>query len=68
MTLFVYIVLFLAIAIIALWQKDFFLYLGVGISLIVFGYYLAETSWMEALPVLLLAAYLLYRSIRYWFD
>lgn len=60
--------LIISISALAMWQKDFFLYLGTAVALILFGFHFAETSWMEALPVLILAGYLLYRSVRYWFD
>lgn len=57
----------IGISALAMWQEDFFLYLGVCVSLILFGYHFAETSWMEAIPVLFLAGYFAWRTIAYWF-
>lgn len=59
-------ILILGISALAMWQKDFFLYLGTCAALILFGYHFAETSWMEGIPILFLAGYMGYRSIRYW--
>ena len=60
------VILILGVSALAVWSKDFFLYLIVGFSLLLYGYHFAETSWMEALPVLGLAGYMFYRSVRYW--
>ena len=59
-------ILILGISALALWGKDFFLYLGVAFSLTLWGWHFAETSWLEALPVLWLAGFMAYKSIRYW--
>jgi hypothetical protein len=58
----------IGISALAMWQRDFFLYLGITAALVLYGFQFAETSWTEAIPVLILAAYMAYRSIKYWFD
>jgi len=58
----------IGISALTMWQKNIFLYLGTLVGLLLFGFHFAETSWMEAVPVLFLAGYMAWRSIAYWLD
>jgi uncharacterized membrane protein len=53
----------IGISALALWKRNLWLYLGTCISLVLFAWQVAETSWTYAIPIIILAAYMLGRSI-----
>lgn len=55
------------ISAVTLWQRHIILYIGAFVSLLLIGLHFAQTSWLQGLPVLFIAGYMLWESIAYWF-
>ena len=50
----------------AVYAKSQTLYIGAFIVLLLFGYQLAETSWMHSVGVLLLSGWMIFKGIAPW--
>jgi len=61
------VILMLGLTAIALWERHIILYVGAFLGLLFFGIYFAETSYVLGVTVFILAAYMFFKSITYWF-
>lgn len=57
----------IGLAALAMWQRDIILYIGGFAGILLVGLDVAQTSWAFGIPILAIAGYLLYRSVRLYF-
>jgi len=68
MTLLYYLILALSITFLAAWRKELFLYIIAIITLIVFSVPVSEESLDMAIPLWLMAIYMVFKSFTYYFQ